>query len=176
VALVVLLRGVNVGGHRPFRPTTLAKQLKHLGAVNIGAAGTFVIRRPVTRAQLRAELTSRLPFKTEIMICQGRDIVRLMSRNHFVDQPMRPDIVRFVSVLSRRPRSALSMPMSIPSNGTWLLRILAKDNRFVFGLYRRHMKAIGYLGTLDRLFGVPVTTRNWNTMTTIARVVSKGDA
>jgi len=176
VALVVLLRGVNVGGHRPFRPTTLTKQLKHLGAINIGAAGTFVIRQPVTRAQLRAELMSRLPFKTEIMICQGRDIVRLMSQNHFVDQPVRPDIVRFVSVLSRRPRSALSMPMSIPSSGTWLLRILAKDNRFVLGLYRRHMKAIGYLGTLDRLFGVPVTTRNWNTMTTIARVVSKGDA
>jgi len=176
VALVVLLRGVNVGGHRTFRPTTLTKQLRHLGAVNIGAAGTFVIRRPVTRAQLRAELISRLPFNTEIMICQGRDIVTLMSQDHFVDQPVRPDIVRFVSVLSRRPRSAPSMPMSFPSSGPWLLRILAKDNRFVFGLYRRHMKAIGYLGTLDRLFGVPVTTRNWNTMTTIARVLGKGDA
>ena len=56
MALVVLLRGVNVGGHRTFRPSTLAKQLKHLDAVNIGAAGTFVIRRPVTQAQLRAEL------------------------------------------------------------------------------------------------------------------------
>src|SRR5882672_11369231 len=78
VALVVLLRGVNVGGHRTFRPTTLAEQLKHLDAVNIGAAGTFVIRQPVTRAQLRAELASRLPFNTEIMICQGREIIRMM--------------------------------------------------------------------------------------------------
>src|SRR5207249_2636335 len=82
VALVVLLRGVNVGGHRTFRPTTLAEQLKHLDAVNIGAAGTFVIRQPVTRAQLRAEFARRLPFDTEIMICQGREIVRLMSQNH----------------------------------------------------------------------------------------------
>ena len=176
MALVVLLRGVNVGGHRIFRPATLAEQLKHLEAVNIGAAGTFVIRRPVTRAQLRAELARRLPFDAEIMICEGREIIGLMHHNHFADQPVRPDIVRFVSVLSRRPRSAPSVPMSFPSSGTWLLRILAKDNRFVFGLYRRHMKAISYLGTLDRLFGVPVTTRNWNTMTTIARVVSKGDA
>ena len=154
VALVVLLRGVNVGGHRTFRPTTLAEQLKHLDAVNIGAAGTFVIRRPVTRAQLRAELAPRLPFDAEIMICQGREIVRLMSQNHFSGQPVRPDIVRFVSVLSRRPRSAPSMPMSLPSRGKWLLKILARDNRFVFGLYRRHMKVISYLGTFDRLFGV----------------------
>ena len=174
MALVVLLRGVNVGGHRTFRPTTLTKQLKHLDAVNIGAAGTFVIRQPVTRRQLRAELVSRLPFDAEIMICQGREIVRLMSQNHFADQPMRPDIVRFVSVLSRRPRSAPSMPMRLPSNGTWLVRILARDNRFVFGLYRRHLKAITYLGTFDRLFGVPVTTRNWNTMTAIAKVLSRG--
>jgi uncharacterized protein (DUF1697 family) len=174
VALVVLLRGVNVGGHKTFRPTTLTGQLKHLDAVNIGAAGTFVIRQPVTRAQLRAELASRLPFDAEIMICQGREIVRVLSHDYFSDQPLRPDIVRFVSVLSKRPRSAPSLPMSLPSNGPWLLKILARDSRFVVGLYRRHMKAIGYLGTLDRLFGVAVTTRNWNTMTAIARVLGKG--
>ena len=173
VALVVLLRGINVGGHRTFRPTTLTKQLKHLDAVNIGAAGTFVIRQPVTRRQLRAELVSRLPFDAEIVICQGREIVRLLSQNHFADQPMRSDIVRFISVLSRRPRSTPSLPMRLPSSGTWLLKILVRDNRFIVGMYRRHMKVIGYLGTFDRLFGVPVTTRNWNTMTAIARVLGK---
>ena len=172
MALVALLRGVNVGGHRTFRPSTLAGRLKHLDAVNIGAAGTFVIRRPVTRAQLRAELARRLPFDAEIMICEGREIVRLMSQNHFADYPLRPDIVRFVSVLSKAPGSTLSTPMSLPSTGKWLLKILARDNRFVFGVYRRHMKVISYLGTFDRLFGVPVTTRNWNTITAIARVLS----
>jgi len=174
MALVVLLRGVNVGGHRTFRPTTLAERLKHLDAVNIGAAGTFVIRRPVTRARLRAELARRLPFETEVVICQDQEILRLMSQRQFAGQPVRPDIVRFVSVLSRRPRAAPSMPMSFPSSGKWLLKILARENRFVFGLYRRHMKVIGYLGTLDRLFGVPVTTRNWNTMTAIARALDNG--
>jgi uncharacterized protein (DUF1697 family) len=172
MAFVVLLRGVNVGGHRTFRPAALAEQLKHLGAVNIGAAGTFVIRRPVSRTQLRAELARRLPFDAEIMICQGREIVGLMSQNHFADQPLRSDVVRFVSVLSRRPRSAPAMPVSFPPSGKWLLKILARDNRFVFGVYRRHMKVIGYLGKLDRLFGVPVTTRNWNTLTAIAGVLT----
>ena len=171
MALVVLLRGVNVGGHRTFRPTTLAEQLKHLEAVNIGAAGTFVIRRPITRTQLRAELARRLPFDTETMICEGREIVGLMSQNHFTGQPVRPDIVRFVSVLSKCPPSAPSTPMNFPSSGKWLLKILARDSRFVFGVYRRHMKVISYLGTFDRLFGVPATTRNWNTIVTVARVL-----
>ena len=162
---------MNVGGHRIFRPRTLAEQLKHLGAVNIGAAGTFVIRRRITRTQLRAELARWLPFDAEIMICDGREIAGLMSHNHFADQPVRPDIVRFVSVLSRSPRSKPSLPLSFPSSGPWLLKILARDDRFVVGMYRREMKAIGYLGTLDRIFGVPATTRNWNTLTAISRVL-----
>lgn len=173
MALVVLLRGVNVGGHRTFRPTTLAQQLEHLEAVNIGAAGTFVIRKPVTQAHLRAELTRRLPFDCEIVICQGRDIVKLVSRNPFASQSVRPDMVRFVSVLCARPRAALSLPLTLPPSGTWLLKVLAREGRFVLGIYRRHMKVIGYLGTLDGLFGVPVTTRNWNTITAIARVLEQ---
>src|SRR5687767_15530067 len=159
---------MNVGGHRTFRPRVLAEQLRHLDAVNIGAAGTFVIRRPVTRARLRAELLRRLAFDAEIMICDGADIIRLASQNHFENQPVRPDVVRFVSVLSQRPRSAPPVPMVFPPTGTWLLKVLAREDRFVFGIYRRQMKAIGYLGRLDRIFGVPATTRNWNTIQMIA--------
>ena len=171
MALVVLLRGINVGGHRTFRPATLVERLKHLDAVNIGAAGTFVIRQPVTRAQLRAELARHLPFDAVIAIRPGREMVGLMSRNPFAGQPVRPDIVRFVSVLSGRPRLAPSLPMTFPASGRWLLRVLAREDRFAFGLYRRHMKVISYLGRLDQLFGVPVTTRNWNTITAIARAL-----
>jgi uncharacterized protein (DUF1697 family) len=174
VALVVLLRGVNVGGHRIFRPTKLAEQLKHLDAINIGAAGTFVIRRPVSRSLLRTEIARRLPFDAEIMICHGREITRLMSHDFFSDHAVRPDIVRFVSVLSKSPRSAPPTPMSFPSTDEWLLKILAREKRFVVGLYRRHMRVITYLGTLDRVFGVPVTTRNWNTITAIAKALDNG--
>jgi uncharacterized protein (DUF1697 family) len=174
VALVVFLRGVNVGGHRTFRPTELAEQLSHLDAVNIGAAGTLVIRRPISRAQLRAEVTRRLPFAAEIMICEGRDLIGLMALDPFAGHPARPDVVRFVSVLSRVPVASPQLPMSLPLEGSWLLKVLARDDRLVIGLYRRHMKAIGYLGRLDRLFGVPVTTRNWNTVAAIARVLSQG--
>jgi uncharacterized protein (DUF1697 family) len=175
VALVVLLRGINVGGHRTFRPTALAAQLKHLGAVNIGAAGTFVIHEPITPAQLRAELTRRLPFDADIAICQSRDIVAMMSRDLFASHHVPPGVVRFVSVLSRPSRSAPSMPVCFPSSGKWLLTVVAIEKRFVFGLYRRHMKVIGYLGSLDRLFGVPVITRNWNTFTAIAKVLEDGE-
>ena len=170
---VVLLRGVNVGGYRTFRPAMFAKQLQHLHAVNIGAAGTFVIRKRVSRTQLRAELMRRLPFETHIMICSSREITRLVSQDWFGPTPSRRDVVRFVSLLSRAPRVPPRLPMTLPPRGQWMLRVLAYDGRFVIGEYRRQMKAIGYLGTLDRVFGSPATTRNWNTITAIAKVLDR---
>jgi hypothetical protein len=175
VALVVLLRGLNVGGHRTFRPTGLARQLRHLDAVNIGATGTFVIRQPITRAQLRLEIARRLPLAAEIMICRDREIVGLLSSRAFAGLAVRPDVVRFVSVLSRRPRSGPSLPLTLPARGPWLLKVLAREGRFVLGLYRRHMKVIGYLGMLDRMFGVPATTRGWSTIRAIARACAPAD-
>ena len=174
MALVAFLRGVNVGGHRTFRPAELARQMADLDVVNIGAAGTFVVRQPVTQTRLRAELARRLPFATEIMICRGRDILGLVSREPFADQPVRPDIVRFVSVLAKSPRAAPSTPLDLPARGSWLLEIIAREQRFVLGVYRRQMQAIRYLGELDRLFGVPATTRNWNTIEAIAKVLGEG--
>lgn len=171
MALVVFLRGVNVGGHRVFRPAEFASRLRPLGVVNIGAAGTFVVREPVTRAALRAELARGLPFDTEIAICRGREVTTLVARDPFAGQPDRREIVRFVSVLSRRPREEPLLPASFPPRGTWLLRVLERDGPFVVGQYRRQMQAVGHLGALDRLFGAPVTTRNWNTMLAIARVL-----
>jgi uncharacterized protein (DUF1697 family) len=173
VALVVFLRGVNVGGHRTFRPSVLAAELKRFDAVSIGAAGTFVIRRPVTHAQIRAEVARRLSFDSEIVVCAGRDIVKLVAEDPFAGEAPPPGVVRFVSVLSRRPRLAPPTPVRFPATGEWLLTIVARRNRFVLGMYRRHMKVIGYLGGLDRLYGVPLTTRNWNTITAIATVLGR---
>ncbi len=175
VALVVFLRGVNVGGHRRFRPSVLARELSDYDVVNVGAAGNFVVRKPGPRAKFRAELLRKLPFEAEVMLCEGRDLIRLERQNPFPTEPPRPDVVRFVTILSKPVRARPSIPITIPADGEWSLRVIALQGRFVFGEYRRHMKTIGYLGQLDKLFGVPATTRNWNTIMTIVRVL-KGEA
>ena len=171
MALVVLLTGVNVGGHRTFRPSALAKALRRFDVVNIGAAGTFVIRKTASRVKLLAEVTRRLPFEAEVMICSGSDILRWTTADPFAGEPSGPNIVRFVTVLAKRGRLSPQVPLSLPSGGEWCLRILAHEDRFVFGVYRREMRAIKYLGQLEKVFGVSVTTRNWNTMLTVAKLL-----
>jgi uncharacterized protein (DUF1697 family) len=171
MALIVFLRGVNVGGHRTFRPSILASELSDYDVVNVGAAGTFVVRKPGSRAKFRAELLRKLPFEAEVMLCDGHDLIRLEMENPFAAEPSRPDVVRFVSILSKAGGCRASTPITLPPSGEWLVRLIASKGRFVFGVYRRHMKTISYLGQVDKLFGVPATTRNWNTIVAIVRIL-----
>src|SRR5947208_16471528 len=110
MALVVFLRGVNVGGHRTFRPSILAKALSDYDVVNVGAAGTFVVRKPGSRAQFRAALLRKLPFETEVMLCDSRDVVRLETEHPFGTGTSRSDVGRFVSILSKAGRGAAAIP------------------------------------------------------------------
>ncbi len=171
MVLVVFLRGVNVGGHRTFRPSILVRELSDYDVVNVGAAGTFVVRRPGSRAKFRAALLRKLPFDAHVMLCDGRDLIRLETENPFGTEPSRPDVVRFVSILSKAGGVRASLPVTFPPSGQWLVRVIASQDRFVFGEYRRHMKTIGYLGQIDKLFRVPATTRNWNTIGAIVRIL-----
>ena len=41
----------------------------------------------------------------------------------------------------------------------------------MFGVYRRHMKTISYLGQIDKVLRVPVTTRNWNTIAAVLKIL-----
>jgi uncharacterized protein (DUF1697 family) len=165
----VFLRAVNVGGNNLCRPAVIAKELSRFGIINIGAVGTFVVRENVSESALRRAIAERLPFKCEIMICPARDIIKLTSHDPFLEAPSGPDIVRFVSVSAKPIRPLPSLPLSLPSDRDWVLKIIAIENRFVLGVYRRQMRAISYLAKVEKQLGVPLTTRNWNTIARVAK-------
>jgi hypothetical protein len=66
------------------------------------------------------------------------------------------------------------LPLSLPSDDDWLLKVIALQDRFVLGLYRRQMKAIGYLGKIEKFIGVPGTVRNWNTIEKVVKILRIG--
>ena len=151
---VVFLRAVNVG--------------------NIGAVGTFAVRENVSGSALRVAFAKKLPFKCEIMICPAREITHLTSKNPFAQQPSGPGFTQFVNILAKRLHAPPPLPLSLPSDDEWLLKLVALQGRFVLGRYRRQMKAISYLGKIEKLLGVPATNRNWNTILKVAEILSEG--
>jgi uncharacterized protein (DUF1697 family) len=171
MASVVFLKGVNVGGHRTFRPSLLANEMSELGVMNVGAAGTFVVWKSTNQAELRQEFLRRLPFDTEVMVCSASDVLQLASAGLFVTEPSGPDIVRFVSVLPKRPRVPPALPINLPAGENWLVRLVAVRGRFAFGLYRRNMQTIRLLGQIEKHLGCSVTTRNWNTFSNLFKIL-----
>jgi uncharacterized protein (DUF1697 family) len=171
MALLVFLRGMNVGGHRRLRPSELARTLERFGVVSIGAAGTFVVRRPGRRARFMAELRRRLPDDAIVATCDSLDLERLETDSPLADARSGADLVPFVSVLSKPSRRHVLLPTVIPRDGQWFVRIVGRRQRLVYGVYRRHMKTIGHLGRIDDLFAAPATTRSWSTMLTVLRAV-----
>jgi hypothetical protein len=42
---------------------------RHCDVVNVGAAGTLVVRKPVSRTKFLAELRRKLPFQAAVVFC-----------------------------------------------------------------------------------------------------------
>ena len=171
MSAVVFLRAINVGTANRCRPAEIAKKLKKFDVVNIGAVGTFVVRKDVDESTLRAAIARQLPFKVEIMICPARDLLKLAAKDPFVDEPSGPNFIRFVNVMHKPLRKRPALPLCLPSDADWVAKIIAIQGRFVLGMYRREMKAIGYLAGLEKIFGAKVTTRSWSTIVAIARIL-----
>ena len=173
--LVVFLRGVNVGGHKRFQPSLLVRELGHLGLVNIGAAGTFVVREAVGRTALRTELLRKLPFDAELMVCDGSDLIKLAAADPFPRESVGKDVRRFVSVLAKQPRKPPPLPLDQPAGARWEVKVVGISGIFALSLWRRMGRTfLDPNGIVEKNFGVSATTRNWNTIIKIRDLLIEG--
>lgn len=175
MASVVFLRAANVGGHQVFRPSVLASELAHLGVVNLGAAGTFVVPGSASQATLQKEFARRLPFRTELMICPGREVQELVADDPFAAASRQPDLRFFVSVTAKPPRRTPPLPLHQPGGEAWLVKLLGRHGRLYYGCWRRRGPGAGFPDPntlVEKHVGLPATTRNWNTFVKLAGLLA----
>lgn len=162
MASVVFFRAVNVGGHQKFQSGVLAKELAALGVVNLGAAGTFIVRKNIGETKLRAEILRRLPFKPELMICPAREVLVLVRSKPFPNTPTVKGIGQFVSVMSKAPPTLPQLPIEQPVGNNWEVQIVAVIGRFALSV--RRLGQTYSNAVVEKHLGVSATTRNWNTI------------
>jgi uncharacterized protein (DUF1697 family) len=179
MALVVLLRGVNVGRHKRFLPAQLAKELAAFDVVNVGAAGTFVVRAPVSQAALRAEVRARLAFDADIIIVKGRELIDFSRGGPFGRRPPEENEQRFLSVMLKPPATPKlrsseggpKLPLFYPAGDKWQVKVVAVSGTLVASIWRRQPGTPIYPNAaIEKQFGVS-TTRNWNTVETVCRIL-----
>lgn len=160
---VVFLRGANVGGNNVFRPAQFARALKHLDLVNVGAAGTFIVRAPSSTAEIKRELAKKLPFACEIMVRPAREIRALVNDKPFDGVEFTKDLRGWVGVLGAKPKISPTLPFIVAPGGEWALRMDRVDGHFAYGLWRRTNKMTIPANQVEKVLGVPVTVRWWET-------------
>ena len=174
MASVVFLRAANVGKHNRFQPGVLAKELAKFGVVNIGAVGTFVIREDVGEAALRAALLRKLPFKCDVMICRAKEILDLAKKDPFSGE-RGDDVEAYVTLMAKPPASVPKLPIYAPSEENWEVKVLRIVGAAVLSLRRRVKNGRFYPNQIvEKQFGVATTTRNWNTIEKVAKIL-QGD-
>lgn len=172
MASVVFFRAVNVGGHQKFQPSRLAEELAGFGVTNIGAAGTFVVSANVSAPKLRSEMLRRLPFAPEMMICSAREVLAMAKADPFREAPAGKDVKRFVTVLQRTPAKPPKLPLAFPGPGRWEIQFLKLAGHFLLSVRRPGAKDLYPNAVAEKFLGLPATTRNWNTLETILRVLA----
>lgn len=164
MAVVVLLRGANLGKRR-FKPAEMVKELAAWEVENLGAAGTFVVRKRVAEKTLRARVAELLPWEDpEMVILKDAEVRDALAAGGAVKAPA--GAKRFGIALPAAPKSAPVLPLEASAkDGKWAMRIGALSGRVAIGV-RRPFNETGSYSTkaIDDALGTDRgTMRDWPT-------------
>lgn len=166
---VVLLRGANLGKKR-FSPKALAEALGDLDLVNVGAAGTFVVRKRVAAKTLRERVAAELPWDDpEMVLCTANEVRDALEAGAKLDLPK--DARRFATAMDKKAKPP-KLPLNAPEKGAWAVHVAAVEGRFALGA-RRSVAETGVYPNevVEKAFGVRATTRDWPTLEKVAALL-----
>jgi len=177
-AYVAMLRGVNVGGN-PLKMAWLREACEAMGLRDVRTylqSGNIVLSSPLGAAKLAAMLKETIDRQTRlpvpVIIRSAKDMAGIVGGNPFLkrkaidasklhvtflgDTPKQPDITRLDKLAGTRDEyhfARREIFLHCPIN---------------YGETKLSNTA------LEKTLGVSATTRNWNTVTTLAEMVENG--
>jgi len=158
---VMLLRGINVGGHGKMRMSDLRKILKGLGARNVETliqSGNAIYQGSLNAVDVSEVMNLIFGFRPKAMVLSAGDLETAIAVNPFpVDVPGE----LFLYFCETRPEIDPEV-LTAHSNGVERWHLAGK----VFYLHTPGGLSQSKLAPkVERLLGVPATGRNWNTVT-----------
>ena len=170
---VALLRAINVGGRNQIKMAALRKLFAAMG---YGDAQTYIQSGNVVFQAAEAEQPLRQRIEGEIAAAFGIPVtVALRTADEMaritLTSPYPPDGLAegeslYVAVLAESPASQGIERLLASETAPDEFRVVGRE---VYLLYRRTMRDTKLTNALlEKRLGVPATSRNWRTMTTLA--------
>ena len=165
-----LLRGVNVGGKHKLPMAELRALVEALGHTEVSTfiqSGNviFTAARPVTPGSLETAIHDRLGIDTTVVLRTSSELERIVQANPFAD---RDPAVLHVGFLARRPAATTVSDLAVDRFDPEQCAIRGTECYLYLpnGMGRAKLPAY-----LDRRIEIPVTVRNWNTVTKLLALV-----
>ncbi len=176
-AQVALLRGVNMGGHKPVAMANLRAWAEKLGLRDVRTllqSGNLVFRGGAKHgAALEAWLETAagrdLGLETTFHVRTAGELRSVVARNPFPDAA-ETDPGRFVVVFLKAPPAAAalaSLVAAIPGREQ-----LRADGRHLYVVYPDGQGTSKLPALIDRTLKARGTARNWNTVTKLAALTA----
>jgi uncharacterized protein (DUF1697 family) len=175
---VALLRAVNVAGHARITGAALTRLFAAAGALDVasfGHAGNLLFSAPrgaatiVTR--VRDELGRKHGERPAVVLRTASELAALTDAEPFATCGAALRDKLYVTFLTRRPRAAPRLPLASAEERLTVFEIRGRDV-----LLLSSPKPNGFYGFpnafVETAFGVAATTRNWSTVTSLAKLLA----
>ena len=110
------------------------------------------------------------------MICRAKEIVDLVRDNPLKNERTDNDRRVFLTVMSEPPvssaRQGFALPLYAPTKENWEVKIVQIKGMLALSLCRRLRENPLYPNqVIEKNFGVATTTRSWNTIEKVAKIL-----
>ena len=175
---VALLRGINVGGHKPVAMADLHHLLTQLGladARSLLQSGNLVFGangRTAARLErlLEAEAAKRLGLQTDFFVRSAKEWKSVVANNPFSKEAARDPGHLVVMALKDAPKDTDVKALQAAITGREVVRAGGKHLYIVYpdGIGRSRLTN----AVIDKLLGTRGTGRNWNTVLKLASLAT----
>jgi uncharacterized protein (DUF1697 family) len=171
---VAFLRGINVGGHHKVPMADLQSELRKINLKNIitllnSGNVLFESNENDLENKISTHLEKVFGFQIPTIIRRAEMIIEMLNNNPFKDIEITQDIRLYVSFLKNESSDELTLPWKSADNSYEIIGIT--DNTIFSVLDVSISKTPEAMATLTKYFGKEITTRNWNTISRIRKLV-----
>src|SRR5258708_3320244 len=176
---IALLRGINVGGHRPVAMSDLRDLITGLGfdsARSMLQSGNLVFRGDAQTGEilerlLEAEAETRLGLHADFLIRSAKEWKEVVVRNPFRKEAARDPghlVVMFLKAAANaKDVKAVQAQIAGPE-------VIRADGRHLYIVYPAGIGKSRVTNTLiEKKLGIRGTARNWNTVLKIAALAAE---
>lgn len=175
---VAFLRGINVGGNSIVGMQDLKKTFESIGLKNVRTilnSGNVIFESKEEDTSSLTELlekTMEKAFKFSILaiLKKEKEILSLINSNPFKEIQLTPETKFYVTFLTEKPMHNIKIPYQSEEKDFNILSVANGEICSVLTISKKR-GTVEIMGFIEKEFGKKITTRNWNTINKIGKLL-----